>query len=286
MKNPKVSVIIPVYNRGEKLKGCLKSVLNQTYKDYEVIVVDNNSTDNTKETIKEFQKKDKRVRYLFEPKRGAAAARYLGEINSQGEIILMTDSDCIVKENWVAEIIEPIVKRGAVAVQGVKRAAIKNYWTLHMEEDERRNTAGRVKDKKMGLLDTATFAIKKSVLEKIGLTNPRLSIGHDTELEARFKIQGYEIFLKQVEVLHYYADNAIKLFKKMFIRGYWNARITKTYGAYKKIFFIQSKMEHLRYFIRVGLELLYLHKNFKYDLVAGVGWRIGLVCGYIWKKIK
>ena len=52
MKNPKVSVTIPVYNGQRTLRHCLSSVLNQTYKNYEVIVVDNNSTDKTKEIIK------------------------------------------------------------------------------------------------------------------------------------------------------------------------------------------------------------------------------------------
>ena len=62
LKDPKTSVIIPVYNGEKTLKQCLDSVLNQTYKNYEVIVVDNNSTDKTKEIIKDFQKKNEKVR--------------------------------------------------------------------------------------------------------------------------------------------------------------------------------------------------------------------------------
>ena len=63
MQNPKVSVIIPVYNGERTLRHFLKSILDQTYKNYEVIVVDNNSTDKTKDIIKEFQTKDNKIKY-------------------------------------------------------------------------------------------------------------------------------------------------------------------------------------------------------------------------------
>ena len=67
MKIPKISVIIPVYNGEKTLRQCLNSVLNQTYGNYEIIIVNNNSTDKTKEIIKEFQLKNtfsKRRTYL------------------------------------------------------------------------------------------------------------------------------------------------------------------------------------------------------------------------------
>ncbi|MFX0134838.1 MAG: glycosyltransferase [Candidatus Hodarchaeota archaeon] len=284
MKKPKISVVIPVYNREKILRQCLNSVLNQTYNNYEVIVVDNNSTDNTKKIIKKFQKKNKKIKYLFESKRGTAAARYKGEINSRGDIILMTDSDCIVPKNWIEEMIEPIVKNRAIAVQGLKKAIFLNYWTRNIEKEERRLVTERLKDKKVGLLDTANFAIKKSVLKKAGYTNPDVCSVNDTELDTRLKIKGYEIYFKEVKVLHHHPDTALSVFKKQFKRGELNARLRKTYKAYKELFLIPSKVHQLCYFIGIGSELLCLHKNFKYDFITGMGWRIGLVYGYLWGK--
>lgn len=79
MKNyPKVSVIIPVYNGEKTLARCLNSVLNQTHSNYEVIVVDNNSTDKTKEIINKFKEEDSKIRYAFEPYRSRGAARNKG----------------------------------------------------------------------------------------------------------------------------------------------------------------------------------------------------------------
>jgi len=280
-KNPKISIIIPVYNREKTLKECLDSVLNQTYQDYEVILVDNNSTDKTKEIIQEFQKKDKRVKYLFEVKKGAAAARYKGEINAKGEIILMTDSDCIVPYNWVEEMIEPIIKNKAVAVQGLKKAAKINYWTEYLVEEERRRFMERLKDNKVGMLDTANFAIKRDILKKIGYTNPAFYMVNDTELETRLKIKGYNIYFKPFEVKHQYVDNSLDAFKKFFLRGFWNAKIIKKYKAQKEILFIQNAIDYLRCFINIGCELATGSKNFKYNFISGFAWRIGYLCGYI-----
>lgn len=98
-KNPRISVVIPAYNEGEFIEPTLKSLLNQTYKDFEIIVVDNNSTDNTGEVAKRFG-----ARVIVEKKPGVAAARNAGFVAARGEIVASTDADSVVSENWVEEI--------------------------------------------------------------------------------------------------------------------------------------------------------------------------------------
>jgi glycosyltransferase involved in cell wall biosynthesis len=280
MENPKVSVIIPAYNAEKTLRQCLSFVLKQTYENYEVIVVDNNSTDKTKDIIHEFRDKDNKIKYFFEPKIGRGAARYKGEINCQGDIILMTDSDCIVPNNWIEEMTRPIVTNGYATIQGTKKPIIINYWTKHIQEEEERRNIEKIKDGKIGLFDTANFAIKKSVLREVGYTNPSIASGNDIELMLRLKIKGYAIHLKQSAVLHNHPSTALKVFKKQLIRSCWQGRIRKTYKEYKKLFETVSKVGHMKYFMRLVLEILCLHENFKYDLVTGIGWRIGLFYGY------
>jgi len=91
-KNPTVSVIIPTYNRAHTIGRAIKSVLNQTYQDFEIIVVDDGSTDNTEEVVKSFR--DKRIRYIQHKKnKGAAAARNTGIKSAKGKYIAFQDSD-------------------------------------------------------------------------------------------------------------------------------------------------------------------------------------------------
>ena len=92
--NPKVSVIIPTYNRANLLARAIKSVLNQTFQDFELIVVDDGSTDNTRKVVEEFQKKDSRIKYIFQENSGGPAKPInTGIKNSKGEYITILEDD-------------------------------------------------------------------------------------------------------------------------------------------------------------------------------------------------
>lgn len=91
MKAPKTSIIIPTYNRAYIIQMAITSVLAQTDQDWELIIVDDGSTDNTKEVIEKYN--DNRIRYLFQKNAGVAAARNHGLLVAQGEWIAYLDSD-------------------------------------------------------------------------------------------------------------------------------------------------------------------------------------------------
>ena len=86
----KVSIIIPTYNRRDYITTALDSVLGQTYKDYEIIIVDDGSSDDTKEVIRPY---GEIIRYFYQENRGIAAARNRGIRESRGEFIALLDSD-------------------------------------------------------------------------------------------------------------------------------------------------------------------------------------------------
>ncbi len=92
-EQPLVSVIIPTYNREKYIKDAVESVLNQTYKNIEVIVVDDGSTDNTQDVIKEIIEKDDRVKYIYQENQGSGSARNRGIQEANGEFIAFLDSD-------------------------------------------------------------------------------------------------------------------------------------------------------------------------------------------------
>ena len=106
-KKPTVSVIIPTYNRAHLVGRAIQSVLEQTYKDFELIVIDDGSNDNTEYIIKEFQKKDKRIKYIaYKKNKGGSAARNAGIKSSKGEYIAFLDSD----DEWLSEKLEKQIR--------------------------------------------------------------------------------------------------------------------------------------------------------------------------------
>lgn len=98
---PRVSVIIPTKNRAHYVSLAIQSVLNQTFRDFEILVVDGASADNTKEVISEFD--DPRIHYIRQKNdRGVSAARNLGIIRSRGEFIAFLDDDDL----WMPRTLE------------------------------------------------------------------------------------------------------------------------------------------------------------------------------------
>ena len=103
---PIISVIIPTYNRENMIGYAIKSVLNQTFKNLEIIVVDDGSTDNTEEIIRGF--KDKRVKYIkkYKKNRGISVARNVGIKIARGKYIALLDSD----DKWLPEKLDKQIK--------------------------------------------------------------------------------------------------------------------------------------------------------------------------------
>src|SRR3989344_3177308 len=97
----RISVVIPVYNEEKYLDQCLKSIFSQTIQPYEVIVVDNNSSDSSIDIAKKYK-----VKIVKESKQGITHARNKGFELAKGDIIARTDADCIVEPNWLEKIKE------------------------------------------------------------------------------------------------------------------------------------------------------------------------------------
>ena len=101
-----ISVIICTYNRANSLADTLSCLTRQSYniENWELIVVDNNSNDNTKEIIDEYSKKLPNLTYKFESQQGLSYARNLGINSAHGEIIVFTDDDVLPETDWLVQI--------------------------------------------------------------------------------------------------------------------------------------------------------------------------------------
>ncbi|MBD3247984.1 glycosyltransferase [Candidatus Falkowbacteria bacterium] len=110
-----ISIIIPVYNQAKKLKKCLKSILSQTYKDIEVIVVNDGSTDKSQEIAEEmkpkFEELDISYRILKHKNEGAPAARNGGFQVAKGKYTLFCDADAVLKEDCLETMLDNLERR-------------------------------------------------------------------------------------------------------------------------------------------------------------------------------
>ena len=97
-----ISIIVPVYNRENKVGSCIASILNQTYTDLELILVDDGSTDNSVAVCEEYAKQDKRIRIIQKENGGVSSARNCGIKEARGEYIALLDNDDL----WTADKLE------------------------------------------------------------------------------------------------------------------------------------------------------------------------------------
>jgi glycosyltransferase involved in cell wall biosynthesis len=105
---PFVTVLIPTFNRKEALKGCLESLFIQTYPrdKFEIIVVNDGSTDGTENLLEEYEKKAPcKLKWYNQSNSGIGAARNLGIKKSVGEILCFIDDDCIADKNWIKNMV-------------------------------------------------------------------------------------------------------------------------------------------------------------------------------------
>ncbi len=121
----KVSVIVPVYNVGKYLEKCLESIISQSFKDIEIICVNDGSTDNSLQILTEYANKDTRIKIISKPNGGLFSARHVGMAAAIGEYLLFVDSDDWIDKTLIEKTIQKIsetnsdmVVFGAYSVKG------------------------------------------------------------------------------------------------------------------------------------------------------------------------
>jgi GT2 family glycosyltransferase len=111
---PRVSVVVCSYNGGRTLEQCLRSLAALDYPDYEVIVVDDGSTDDTRSILQRFPG----VKAIHQPNQGLSVARNVGLQAATGPVIAYTDSDCFADPDWLTHLVYQLQRSGAAAVGG------------------------------------------------------------------------------------------------------------------------------------------------------------------------
>lgn len=201
-----VSVILPTYNRATLISRAIRSVLDQTWQDLELIIVDDGSTDNTRQTVEVFT--DDRIRYVrLQQNGGAARARNKGISEANGRYIAFIDSDAVWKPDKTAKQMEVMLLCGeSIAmvysrVQALGAGGEKlSIWPPY---DDEINYSGYLFDKLLvrNWIDASTMLIRTDCLNKIGGLMEGMRCLEDWELALRIA-EKWEIVLVD-EILAY-----------------------------------------------------------------------------------
>lgn len=117
---PQISIIVPVYNVEKYLNRCVDSILNQTFKDFELILVNDGSKDKSGNICDEYEKKDSRVKVIHKPNGGVSSARNTGIDNATGKYIMFVDSDDYIDSNMLSNMLKTINNDIDLIVSSIK----------------------------------------------------------------------------------------------------------------------------------------------------------------------
>jgi len=222
-ENPKVSVVIPTYNRAHLICRAIQSVLDQTYQNLEIIVVDDCSTDNTEEIVKDF--KDERIRYIqHNENKGASAARNTGIKASQSEYIAFQDSD----DEWFSDKLEKqiiafynsspevgVVYSGFYIVEADKKIYIPN--DDHVIQKEENIHSELLKGNFVG---TPTVLIKRECFENAKYFNEHIPALEDWDLWIEISKYYHFKYINLPLVYAYSTLNSVNLNQKNMLKAY------------------------------------------------------------------
>ena len=186
------TVIVITKNHSKFLKKCLTNLVNQSYSNYEIIIVDDNSSDDTNQLVNSFNS-SKVSYYLNSENKGLAALRNFGILQAKGEYIFFTDADCIPTTHWIEEGMKILVKDKYAGVEGKTIAESQDFGaSTHFVE----NING-------GQYQTCNIAYKKKYLYRVNMFNEKYNVAYeDLDLAIRIKKQLPIAFNENMLVLH------------------------------------------------------------------------------------
>lgn len=128
----KVSIIVPIYNTAKYLPKCLDSIINQTYQNLEIILVDDGSTDDSKKIADHYTKKDKRIKVVHQKNQGQSTARNTGLSKATGDYISFIDADDEIEITFIKELLELYNKNISITVCGHQYRRLKTQTSKNL----------------------------------------------------------------------------------------------------------------------------------------------------------
>ena len=217
MIEDKISVIVAVRNDEKYIQKCVLNILNQTHQNFELIIVDDFSTDKTPLIIKKFN--DKRIKYIRNSSNlGIAKSRNIALKKAKGKYIFFTDGDCMPTKSWLEEGLTWFKNNKCIAVQGAVYYEISDT-----------SISDRTKSNESKRFMTANMALLKSVLDKLKGFDLQFNYAYeDVDLALRAKNLGKVAFCEDMIVIHRHTK-------------YTTQRYLEDYGRVKELMLLIKK---------------------------------------------
>lgn len=221
----KVSVIVCCYNEEKHLPICLQSLKKQTYRDFELIVVDDGSTDGTSQVAQDLGAKVVKINHS-----GLPTARNVGVENASGDIVAFTDADCTVEPKWLEKLVYALESKGYDGVIGgtVKALNPQNSFLKCLRLMDRNSV-------RKCISGGYNMAYRKETIITLGGFDPRFFRGGDYDFNLRVLENGFKVgWVKDATVYFTFPDSIRKLIRKRLKDGVWFKRILRKHPWYLK----------------------------------------------------
>jgi hypothetical protein len=269
-ENPLVSVIVLNYNAGELLLNCIESIKKSAYKNLEIIVVDNISTDKSQKICKEKYPDIKLIQN--DENFGYCEGNNIGIREAKGDYIIILNPDTIVESSWIEELISAYNKFGDGLYQpkffslDEKLVLQSTGNMLHIFGFGFARDKGKISDEKMEAIEKINYAsgtclfTSKAVLDKVGLLDPFLFLYHDDlDLGWRAAQMGIDSFYVPKSIIYHAESYALKWSAKKF---YWLERNRKYCLLIHYSKETYAKMRLSLFLVDLCVWLFYLSKGF------------------------
>jgi glycosyltransferase involved in cell wall biosynthesis len=192
--NIKYSIVVPTYNRENSLHKLFESIFMQSYQNFELIIVDDGSTDNTGDLIRSFQ--DARIKYIYQDNSGGSKARNTGIDAAKGSYIAFLDSDDVFLPNHLANALS-VLESGANICTYTQVIVDRGDGLTFLKPPRALNPKEHISDylmRERGFVQTSTLIVPTNLAKKIRF-NEEISFGQDTDFAIRLASAGAEFLM-------------------------------------------------------------------------------------------
>ena len=194
------SIIIPTFNRETIIISAIEGVLDQTFDNWELLIVDDGSTDTTKENVEPYLK-DKRINYVYQNNAGVCAARNMGAKFAKGQYLIFLDSDDKVESCWLEDFYNELKNNQIDIVYcSVKMQNPNGTTKLINVDNPYENGIGK------GLDVAGSWALKREIFYEVGMYDETIKFSENNELRLRFNCRKLNIALVKKYNLIYFVS--------------------------------------------------------------------------------